>query len=71
MFTLQAGITNPLDYPIIIDKKIEGRTLATKVKWQQKWKSASVNGVHVGEDFIEDLKARIKQSQVISNVVPA
>ncbi|XP_045788498.1 uncharacterized protein LOC123883644 isoform X1 [Trifolium pratense] len=48
------GLTDPLDYPTTIDK-IEGKTIAVRVKWQPKWKNGSVNEVHNGPDFIENL----------------
>ncbi|GAU36666.1 hypothetical protein TSUD_15790 [Trifolium subterraneum] len=53
--TIAAGITDPCFYPVVIDK-IEGRTLACKVKWQQKWKTASVN---------QDSKAISNHSQTV------
>jgi hypothetical protein len=65
-FTLQAGITDPRVYPVDIDK-MEGRTLAVRIKWQFKWKNASVNQVHEGKEFIADIKSRFPSSQVIIN----
>ncbi|KAK2436523.1 hypothetical protein QL285_021512 [Trifolium repens] len=44
---INAGITDPRVYPVDIDK-MEGRTLAVRIKWQFKWKNASVNQVHEG-----------------------
>ncbi|WJX46033.1 hypothetical protein P8452_32868 [Trifolium repens] len=59
---INAGITDPRVYPVDIDK-MEGRTLAVRIKWQFKWKNASVNQVHEGKEFIADIKSRFPSSQ--------
>ncbi|XP_045827046.1 uncharacterized protein LOC123918914 [Trifolium pratense] len=56
------GYNDPREYPTTIDT-IEGRTLAVRVKWQPKWSNGSVQGVHDGENFIEDLKAQFTSAQ--------
>jgi hypothetical protein len=61
---LQVGIADPRNYPVEIDK-MEGRTLAARIKWQFKWKNASVNQIHEGKEFIADLKSRFPSAQVI------
>ncbi|KAK2361919.1 hypothetical protein QL285_087024 [Trifolium repens] len=64
---IAAGITDPTIYPVEIDT-IEGKTLAVKIKWQYKWKNASVNQVHVGEQFIADIKLRFPSFQEVTPI---
>ncbi|KAK2448378.1 hypothetical protein QL285_007647 [Trifolium repens] len=59
---IAVGIADPRNYPVEIDK-MEGRTLAARIKWQFKWKNASVNQIHEGKEFIADLKSRFASAQ--------
>ncbi|GAU29738.1 hypothetical protein TSUD_392270 [Trifolium subterraneum] len=63
---LALGIDDPLDYPTNIDT-VEGRNLATRVKWQPKWSNEFVQGVHEGKSFIETLKAQFTPAQLHTN----
>ncbi|KAK2374082.1 hypothetical protein QL285_075069 [Trifolium repens] len=64
---IAVGITDPTIYPVEIET-IEGKTLAVKIKWQYKWKNASVNQVHVGEQFIADIKSRFPSFQEVTPI---
>lgn len=51
----QAGVTNPLEYPILLDQ-LEKRVVVCKVKWQPTWDNCSVQAVKEDDGVIEKIK---------------
>ncbi|PNX93993.1 replication factor-A carboxy-terminal domain protein [Trifolium pratense] len=54
---LGLGISDPLSYPVQMDD-IAGKTLPVKVKWQVKWKTDSVIGIHDSPEFALDIQSQ-------------
>lgn len=62
-FPTQAGITNRLEYPMLMDS-LAGKNIVAKVKWQPKWKTCSVVTLKDGEGFVDQIKNKFPEHQV-------
>ncbi|RHN55405.1 putative nucleic acid-binding protein [Medicago truncatula] len=61
---IQAGITNRLDYPMLLDG-IGEKTYVFKVKWQPKWKTTSVVCYRDADALVNLVKAKFPNAKVI------
>jgi ribosomal protein S6 len=59
----KAGVTNPLEYPYLLDK-LGGRTLACKIKLQQNWGNYSVSQVKGDDGMIEKIRELFPKNEV-------
>lgn len=57
----EAGVTNPLEYPILLDQ-LEHRNVC-KVKWQPTWDSCSVQAIKEDEGLVEKIKALFPKTE--------
>jgi hypothetical protein len=62
--TFQAGITNRLEYPTLIDS-IGQKSMVFKVKWQPRWKTGSVVSYKEGDAICELIKSKYPNAPVI------
>ncbi|XP_045790716.1 uncharacterized protein LOC123885475 isoform X2 [Trifolium pratense] len=60
---LALGINDPLSNPVIMDD-IAGKTLDVKLKWQAKWKTGSVIGIHESPEFALDIQSQFPAANV-------
>ncbi|RHN53216.1 putative nucleic acid-binding protein [Medicago truncatula] len=61
---IQAGITNRLEYPMLLDG-IGEKTYVFKVKWQPKWKTTSVVCYRDADALVNLVKAKFPNAKVI------
>jgi hypothetical protein len=54
-FIFQAGVNNPLEYPLCVDT-ICGRTFALRIKWQPTWGTCSVQSLKEDDTIIKKTK---------------
>jgi len=66
MFNSQAGITNRLEYPMMLDGMAH-KTAVAKVKWQPKWKTSSVVCLKEGTTFVDQVKSKFPNFQANSH----
>ncbi|XP_050876482.1 uncharacterized protein LOC127080167 [Lathyrus oleraceus] len=65
---LQDGISDPLEFPLVLDNLI-GHEFAFKVKWQPRWKNASVMTVIQDKETIHKLLAQWEVCKPTTNEV--
>jgi hypothetical protein len=59
----QLGVTNPLEYPLCVDK-ICGRNFAIRTKWQPVWDSCSVQALKEDDAIINKIKELFPNDEV-------
>ncbi|XP_058768001.1 uncharacterized protein LOC131641718 [Vicia villosa] len=62
----QAGIFNPLDFPLALDKLLD-QELAFKVKWQPDWSNCSVIMLVKDKPIVDQLKAEWVDATAVSS----
>ncbi|XP_058776377.1 uncharacterized protein LOC131650694 [Vicia villosa] len=63
---IQAGITNPLDFPLALDQLLK-LEMTMKVKWHPRWKNCSVVMIIKNDPIIQQLKEKWGTDEVSSN----
>jgi hypothetical protein len=68
LILLQAGVTNPLEYPLCVDN-ICGRTFALRIKWQPTWGTCSVQSLKEDEAIIKRVKDLFPKDEVFHHCI--
>jgi hypothetical protein len=67
-FIFQAGVTNPLEYPLCVDN-ICGRTFALRIKWQPTWGTCSVQSLKEDDTIIKKTIDQFPKDEVFDSAL--